>query len=277
MYGIITGGTRSLGFCVAEELAKSGYTHLILTYNSNTERAEKSKKTLKEKYGISVFIVKGDLAQPEIVDAIFDCVEKNFGNKLNALVCNAGAVVGVTSTPENEAAKKAAASYQKAIGSGDFDDFSAYDYLQDIYPKCFIRMVEKSIKIMEDNKGYIVGVSAPGANITRTPGNLPFAIPNLAKGGIELLVRYYARALAPRGITVNAVVPGFIMSESWHHLTAGMGGVESEATKAMIQGTPMKRFGEGREFGHVVSFLCSPKASFITGVSLPVDGGFHLQ
>ena len=95
---------------------------------------------------------------------------------------------------------------------------------------------------------------------------------------LSLQVRYYARALAPRGITVNAVVPNFIMSESWNHLTASMGGVESDATKAMIQQqSPMKRFGKGSEFAHVVSFLCSPKASFITGVSLPVDGGFHLH
>lgn len=93
----------------------------------------------------------------------------------------------------------------------------------------------------------------------------------------DIKVRYYAQALAPRGITVNVIIPGFILSDAWHHLTASMGGVESEAVKAKIQGTPMKRFGEGREFGHVVSFLCSPKASFITGVSLPVDGGLHLQ
>ena len=188
MYGIITGGTRGLGFDAAEELARDGFTHLILTYNSNTERAEKSKKTLEEKHGISVFLVKGDLVQPEAVDAIFDCVEKNFGNKLNALVSNAGAIVGVTSTPESEAAKKAAESYHKTIGSGEFNDFSAYDYLQDIYPKCFIRLVEKSIKIMEDGKGYILAVSAPGANVTRTP-NVAYAVPNLAKGGVELLVR----------------------------------------------------------------------------------------
>ena len=188
MYAIITGGTRSLGFCSAEELAKDGYTHLILTYYSNTERAEKSKKTLEEKYGISVFLVKGDLVQPETVDAIFDCVEKNFGNKLNALVCNAGVILGVSSAPQNEEAKKAAASYQKSIGSGDFDDFSAYDYLQNIYPKCFIRMVEKSIKILEDGKGHILAVSAPGANVTRTPVDLSFAIPTVAKGSIEILV-----------------------------------------------------------------------------------------
>ncbi|XP_020631849.1 uncharacterized protein LOC110068779 [Orbicella faveolata] len=276
MYGIITGGTRGLGFDAAEELAKDGYTHLILTYNSNTERATKSKKVLEEKYGISVFLVKGDLVQPETVDAIFECVEKNFGNKLNTLVHNAGAAIGVTSIAETDEAKKAAASYKKTIGSGEFDDFSAYDYFQDIYPKCFIRMVERSIKIMEDGKGYILAISTYGSNCIQTP-KPGYAITAQAKGGLELLVRYYAQALAPRGITVNVIIPGFILSDAWHHLTASMGGVESKAVKAKIQGTPMKRFGEGREFGHVVSFLCSPKASFITGVSLPVDGGLHLQ
>ena len=187
MYGIITGGTRGLGFDSAEELAKNGYTHLILTYNSNTERAEKTKKTLEEKYGISVFLVKGDLVLPEAVDAIFDCVEKNFGNKLNALVHNAGAAVGVTSVAESEAAKKAAASYKKSIGYGEFDDFSTYDYYQDIYPKCFIRMVEKSIKIMEDGKGYILAISTYGSNCIQTP-KPGYAITAQAKGGLELLV-----------------------------------------------------------------------------------------
>ena len=187
MYAIITGGTRGLGLDAAEDLAKNGYTHLILTYNSNTDRAEQSKKTLEEKYGISVFLVKGDLVQPETIDLIFDCVQKNFRNKLNALVHNAGAVIGVTSTAENEAAKKAASSYKKTIGSGEFDDFSTYDYFQDIYPKCFIRMVEKAIKIMEDGSGYILAVSTYGSNCTQTvkPG---YAITTQAKGGLELLV-----------------------------------------------------------------------------------------
>jgi len=187
MYGIITGGTRGLGFDAAEELAKDGYTHLILTYNSNTERATKSKKVLEEKYGISVFLVKGDLVQPEAVDAIFECVEKNFGNKLNTLVHNAGAAIGVTSIAETDEAKKAAASYKKTIGSGEFDDFSAYDYFQDIYPKCFIRMVERSIKIMEDGKGYILAISTYGSNCIQTP-KPGYAITAQAKGGLELLV-----------------------------------------------------------------------------------------
>lgn len=187
MYAIITGGTRGLGLDAAEDLANNGYTHLILTYNSNTERAEQSRRALEEKYGISVFLVKGDLVFPQTVDAIFDCVQKNFGNKLNALVHNAGAAVGVTSRAESDAAKRAAASYKKTIGSGEFDDFATYDYFQDIYPKCFIRMVEKAVKIMEDGKGYILAVSTYGCNCTQTvkPG---YAITTQAKGGMEIMV-----------------------------------------------------------------------------------------
>ena len=90
-------------------------------------------------------------------------------------------------------------------------------------------------------------------------------------------VRYYAQALAPRGITVNALIPGYVLSDAWHAMTASMGGVESEGVKKKVHNTPMQRFGDGREFGQVVSFMCSPRASFITGVALPVDGGLHLQ
>ena len=189
MFGIITGGTRGLGFDAAKELASNGYSHLILTYNANTERAEQAKKTLEDKHGVQVFVVKGDLVKPEAVDAIFDCVEKNFGNKLNALVHNAGAAIGLSSVAETEAAKKAAASYKETIASGKFDDFATYDYFQEIYPKCFIRMVERAIKIMEDGKGYILAVSTYGSNCMQTvkPG---YAITTQAKGGLELLVSW---------------------------------------------------------------------------------------
>ncbi|KAK3746765.1 hypothetical protein QZH41_013594 [Actinostola sp. cb2023] len=276
MKGIITGGTRGLGFNVAEELAKDGYTHLILTYNSNDEAAEKAKTNLESKYDVKVFVLKGDIGQESTVDEIFKCAEENFGSQLNALVHNAGAAVGITSGAETEDAKKAAQSYQDKIGSGEFKDFSTYDYFQNIYPKCFIRCVEQAVKIMEDGKGFIIAVSTYGSNVLQTP-KPGYAITAQAKGCMELLVRYYAQALAPRGITVNAVIPGYIMSDAWHNMTKNIGGVNAESVQKRIQGTPMRRFGEGREFSQVVSFLCSPRASFITGVALPVDGGLHLQ
>jgi NAD(P)-dependent dehydrogenase (short-subunit alcohol dehydrogenase family) len=67
------------------------------------------------------------------------------------------------------------------------------------------------------------------------------------------------------------------MSDAWHNMTKSSGGVNSEGVQKKVQGTPMRRFGEGREFGQVVSFLCTPRASFVTGVAIPVDGGLHLQ
>ena len=90
-------------------------------------------------------------------------------------------------------------------------------------------------------------------------------------------MRYYAQVLGPRGITVNAVIPGYIMSDAWIRMAVPFGGIDSEPIRKKIEATPFKRFGQGKEFGHLVSFLCSPRASFITGVSLPIDGGLHLQ
>ena len=183
---VITGGTRGLGFAAAKELAKDGY-NLIITFNSNVERAEQAKIELEEKYKVKVYTVKGDLSEESAIDAIFDCVEKNFGNKLHAFVHNAGAVIGVTSVAETENAKKAADSYKQDIGTGHFSDFSTYDYMQSIYPKCFIRCIERCVKVMEDNGGYIVAVSTYGSNALQTP-KPRYAITAQAKGGMELLV-----------------------------------------------------------------------------------------
>ena len=188
MYGIITGGTRGLGFDAAVELSKEGYSHLILTYNSNTERAAEAKAELEGKNNnIKVFLVKGDVAQDSTVDAIFQSVEHNFGGKLNAFVHNAGAVIGVTSAADNEDAKKAAESYNHGIGTGTFLDFSTYDYFQRIYPKFFIRCVEKAIGYMKPGRGFILAISTFGSNCLQTP-KPGYAITAQAKGCMELLV-----------------------------------------------------------------------------------------
>jgi NAD(P)-dependent dehydrogenase (short-subunit alcohol dehydrogenase family) len=187
MKGIITGGTRGLGYNIAEEMAKEGYTHLILTFNSNVEAAEKATTSLESKYDVKIFVLKGDIGEESTVDQLFKCVEENFGNQLNAFVHNAGAAVGITSGAETDDAKKAAQSYKDTIGSGDFKNFSTYDYFQNIYPKCFIRCVEQAVKIMEDGKGYIIAVSTYGSNVLQTP-KPGYAITAQAKGCMELLV-----------------------------------------------------------------------------------------
>lgn len=188
MKGIITGGTRGLGLNLAEEMAKEGYTDLILTYNSNDEAAQKAKTNLEKDYNVRVSVLKGDIGQESTIDEIFKCAEEKFG-KLNAFVHNAGSVIGVTSSAETDDAKKAAQSYNDKIGLGAFNNFSTYDYYQNIYPKCFIRCVEQAVKMMEDGKGYIIAVSTYGSNVLQTP-KPGYAITAQAKGCMELLVSF---------------------------------------------------------------------------------------
>ena len=101
-------------------------------------------------------------------------------------------------------------------------------------------------------------------------------MPGQAKAVVEFLTRYYAKTLAPRQITVNVVIPGFVKTQAWEAVTAKSGGVDSDAMTQRIKSTPMQRWASPQELGEVVAFLCSPKAAFITGVALPVDGGLHL-
>ncbi|AOX02180.1 short-chain dehydrogenase [Moorena producens PAL-8-15-08-1] len=272
---IVTGGTRGIGFGISEQLAADGYD-LILGFNSNETAAANSKKTLESDYGVKVYTVKGDVAQPETVDKFFECLENNFGGKLTALIHNAGLHVGMTTSPASEQAELAANSQLLLLGDGNLTSLAAYEYYQNVYPKCFIRCVEKAVKYMEDGQGYIVATSSPGCNMNQTP-RLNYIMPGTGKTVVEFLTRYYAKLLASRQITVNVVIPGFTKTEAWNAVTANSGGVDSEMMQKRIKSTPMQRWCSPTEVGQLVAFLCSPKAAFITGVALPIDGGLHLQ
>ncbi|NMG11738.1 SDR family oxidoreductase [Brasilonema sp. UFV-L1] len=271
---IVTGGTRGIGWGISQQLAKDGYD-LILGFNANEEAAHTAKATLESTYGRKVYLVKGDIAEESTIETIFKCLEDNFEGKLTALVHNAGLYVGLTTSTESSEAISAAKVTTQLLGTGNWTSFDKYDYYQNVYPKCFIRCVERAINYMEDENGYIVAISSPGCNSSQTP-KLQYALPGQAKAVVEFLARYYAKTLAPRRITVNVVIPGFVKTQAWEFVTSTSGGVDSDIIKARIQNTPMQRWASPLEIGDVVAFLCSPKAAFITGVALPVDGGLHL-
>ena len=272
---IVTGGTRGIGWGISQQLAKNGY-NLILGFNANEEAALTAKATLESTYEVKVEIVKGDVAQESTIERIFQSVEENFEGKLTAFVHNAGLYVGMTTSAESLEANLAGNVKRQFLGNGSFTSFEQYDYYQNVYPKCFIRCVEKALNYMEDENGYIVAISSPGCNTTQTP-KLRYAMPGQAKAVVEFLTRYYAKTLAPRRITVNVVIPGFTKTEAWNFVTSESGGVDSDTMKNTIEKTPMQRWASPVEIGEVVAFLCSPKAAFITGVALPVDGGLHLS
>ena len=272
---IVTGGTRGIGLGISQQLAVDRYD-LIIGFNSNEKAANETKQNLEAEHGVKVYTIKGDVAEAETVDKFFDCLENNFEGKLTALVHNAGLYLGMTTTPESDQAKLAVDAQSQLLGDGNLTSLARYEYYQNVYPKCFIHCVEKAVNYMEDGNGYIVGTSSPGCNMTQTP-RLAYILPGTGKTVVEYLTRYYAKLLASRQITVNVVIPGFTKTEAWNYLTAKSGGVDSEMMQQKIKNTPMQPWCSSTEIGQVVAFLCSPKAAFITGVSLPIDGGLHLQ
>ncbi|GAB1610186.1 uncharacterized protein LOC115232657 [Argonauta hians] len=249
---IITGGTGGIGFATAKALATQSY-NLILGYLNDHEKAQSCVEELERDFNIQVRIIGGDNSEETIVNSYFDCL-KEIDGKLTAIVHTSGIFLPA-SLSRNPNTK--------------FSTFDFYDYYQNIYPKCFIRLVETGIEYMEDGRGYIVCLSSPGCNLNDQV-RLGYMMPGTGKCVLEYLSRHYAKMLAKRRITSNCIVPGYIKTKPWELREKILG------PDFGCQKTPMGRWGQPEEIGDFISYLCSPKASFITGVTIPIDGGLSL-
>lgn len=244
---LVTGGTRGIGLAISRKLASDGF-HLVLGYGSNHDAALEAKNEL-EKYNVKVVTVAGDIKKPETVDALFTTLEENFNSQLTAFVHVAGYAITATLP-------------------GGFT-FEQYEEAQEIYPKAFLRCMEKALGYMADNQGRVVAISSSGIH---NPGKV-YAMSAQAKAGMEVLAKHYAIAVAPRGITVNIITPGYIKTEAWD----GYLGKVPYIDKVPANATPMGRWGQPEDVAPIVAFLCSQESGFITGQNIYVDGGLGLS
>ena len=236
---IVTGGSRGIGRAIAAELAKAG-AKVVINYAGNEEAAKETEELCRS-FGAEVLLVKGNVADAEDCKNVVNETVDHFG-RVDILVNNAGIIK------------------DNLLMRMDDEDF---DKVIDINLKgTYLMMKAVSRIMMKQRYGRIVNM----ASVSGIMGNIGQINYSASKGGVISMTKTFAREIATKGVTVNAVAPGFIATD----MTASMGeGVLDEMKKAI----PVKRVGKPEDIANAVKFFASESSEYITGQVLCVDGG----
>jgi len=239
---IVTGSARGIGKAIATRLAKDGYNIVIV----DACPIENSQETADEiaKIGVTTKAVRCDVTDSAQVLELVEEVKSEMGS-VDVLVNNAGITRdGLLVRMKEE----------------DFDAVIAVN-LKGTYN--FTRAVAPIM--MKQRSGRIVSISS----IVGLQGNAGQVNYSASKAGVIGITKSVARELAPRGVTVNAIAPGYVETP----MTAVL---PDKVKEAMLGAIPAGRYGQPEDIANAVSFLCSEDSAYITGQVLSVDGGMHM-
>lgn len=238
---VVTGAARGIGKAIALKLAQSGIN--VVVSDIMEDAAKETAKEL-EAFGVQALAVKSDVSNADDVAALIKTTMDTFGS-LDYLVNNAGI------TRDNLSMRMSEADW---------------DLVLDINLKGTFLCSQAASKVMMKQKfGRIVNIASI-SGILGTAGQANYAS---SKAGVMALTKTLARELGARNITVNAIAPGFIITEMTDKL--------SEEVKAeYLKQIPLRRGGTPEDIANSVEFLISPSAAYITGTTLNVSGGMVL-
>lgn len=250
-HALVTGGSRGIGRGISLKLAEQG-VHVAINYLRDEASAKATLERVRAT-GADGFIVQADISQPDQIERLFGRVRNEFGS-LDVFVANARTDIGTF--------------YEPAMAIS----LDKWDMAMNSQAKAFLIGVREASAIMPDG-GRIVAITyAPGG---RYGGWQSWVGMGAAKSALEVLARYFAVALAPRGITVNTLSPGWVDDSVLNTLPAPV--VQMIRDHHEHGWTPMRRLGTPADVGNAVALLCSKEAGFITGQLIAVDGGAGLM
>lgn len=242
MVALVTGASRGIGRACAVKLAECGYD-VAVNYNSNEAKAAEVVAEI-EKLGRKAAAFKADTADLKAVQNMFREVQKTFG-QLDVLVNNAGVVDDAYLLMINED------SLSKSL---------------DINIKGYFHCAQQAaLKMMSKKSGKIINISSV-SSVLAVEGQ---GVYSATKGAVNSMTATLAKELAPRGIQVNAVAPGFIATEM-------MDAIPEEKKQEYLKAIPMNRFGSAKDVANTVAALCSDAFGYMTGQVIVLDGGLSL-
>jgi 3-oxoacyl-[acyl-carrier protein] reductase len=239
---LVTGGAKGIGRACSVLLAESGAT-VIVNFRKSKDEAEQIRKELCGR-GATVDIFQADMSIPQEIEALFEYIRAKFG-RLDVLVNNAGMIK------------------DNLLLSMTLAD---WDRVHDVNLRGAFLASKLAVELMlPRHAGKIINIASVGA-IRGSTGQTNYAA---SKGGLVAFTRACAVELAARGIQVNAVLPGMIVTDMSSRM-------RKKAGEMLLKRIPAARFGQPEEVARLVLFLASAQADYITGQAVVIDGGLSI-